>query len=104
MSRMVTPRGPPRKRLCGHRGQPARRAAMRRELHALAARAGEGSTFVFYFQGHGLKQKEKTFFACYDVNLKDTAGTAFDVDELFPVLDREWKGERLFLLGDCCHA
>ncbi|MCE9583965.1 MAG: caspase family protein [Planctomycetes bacterium] len=78
-------------------------AALRRELHALAGRAGEGSTFIFYFQGHGLTRKEKTFLACYDVNTKDLA-TAFDVDELFPILDKEWKGDRLLLLGDCCHA
>lgn len=78
-------------------------AAVRREFHALAGRAGAGSTFVFYFQGHGLTRKNKTYLACYDVDTKDLA-TAFDVDELFPVLDREWKGDRLLLLGDCCHA
>lgn len=78
-------------------------AAMRREFLALARRGGEGSTFVFYFQGHGLSRKEKTWLACYDVDLKDYA-TAFDVDEIFPVLDREWKGSRLLLVADCCHS
>lgn len=78
-------------------------AAMRRELHALAARAGAGSTVVFYFQGHGLSRKTKTWLACYDVDLKDFS-TAFDVDELFPIFDKEWKGERLLLIGDCCHS
>jgi hypothetical protein len=77
--------------------------AMRKELHALAGRAGEGSTFIFYFQGHGLSRKEKAWLACYDVNLKDYS-TAFDVDELFPVFDKEWKGDRLLLIGDCCHS
>lgn len=78
-------------------------AAMRRELRALAARAGEGSTFLFYFQGHGLSWKDKTWLACYDVDLKDFS-TAMDVDELFPIFDKEWKGERLLLVGDCCHS
>ncbi len=78
-------------------------AAMRAELRALAGRAGAGSTFIFYFQGHGLSRKDKTWLACYDVNLKDYA-TAFDVDELFPVLDKDWKGSRLLLIGDCCHS
>ena len=78
-------------------------AAMRKELHALAGRASEGSTFIFYFQGHGLSQKVKTYLACYDVDLKDYS-TAFDVDELFPIFDKEWKGERLLLVGDCCHS
>ncbi|KAF0244280.1 MAG: hypothetical protein FD180_2654 [Planctomycetota bacterium] len=78
-------------------------AAMRKELHALAGRAGEGSTFIFYFQGHGLSRKDKTWLACYDVDLKDYS-TAMDVDELFPIFDKEWKGERLLLIGDCCHS
>jgi hypothetical protein len=81
----------------------ATKAAMKRELEALAGRAAEGSTFVFYFQGHGLRRKEKMWLACYDVNVKDY-GTAFDVDELAPVFERSWKGTRLLLVGDCCHS
>lgn len=81
----------------------ATKAAMLRELAALAKRAGPGSTLVFYFQGHGLSRKTKTWLACYDVDLKDYA-TAVDVDELFPILDKDWKGDRLLLVGDCCHS
>ncbi len=78
-------------------------AAIRRELKAVAARAGEGSTLIFYFQGHGLRHKERTWLACYDVKVGDPA-TAFEVAEIFPILDGGWKGERLVLIGDCCHS
>lgn len=78
--------------------------AVRRELRALAARAGAGSTLIFYFQGHGLQKDHKTYLACYDVDTNAVERTAFAVDELAALLGAEFKGERLLLLGDCCHS
>jgi Caspase domain/RNA binding activity-knot of a chromodomain len=69
--------------------------AMRDSLSSLAARAGPGSTLIFYFQGHGSRK----VFCCYDV-----AKEAFHTEEIFPILDKAWKGERLFLIGDCCSS
>lgn len=81
----------------------ATRDAMRRELRALASRAGEGSTLVFYFQGHGDKQDGKAYLMCYDVT-EDVPNTAFAVSEIAPILDECFKGDRVILLGDCCHS
>ncbi len=78
-------------------------AAIRKELRAIATRAGEGSTLVFSFQGHGGKQKGKTYLMCYDVG-DDVPKTAFAVSEIATILDECWKGERLILIGDCCHS
>lgn len=78
-------------------------AAMRKELRALATRAGEGSTLIFSFQGHGGKHGGKTFLMNYDVK-DDVEQTAFGVHEIGPLLDECFRGERLLLLGDCCHS
>jgi hypothetical protein len=73
----------------------ATHAAICSSLSALAARAGVGSTLIFYFQGHGGRK----VFCCYDV-----AQNAFHAEEIFPILDKAWKGARLFLIGDCCSS
>jgi Caspase domain/RNA binding activity-knot of a chromodomain len=73
----------------------ATHAAMCNSLSSLAARAGPGSTLIFYFQGHGGRK----VFCCYDV-----AQNAFHAEEIFPILDKAWKGDRLLLLGDCCSS
>jgi hypothetical protein len=77
--------------------------AIRRELRAIAARAGEGSTLVLSFQGHGGREKGETYFMCYDAK-PDSWANAFKLSELPAILDERWKGERLILLGDLCHS
>jgi hypothetical protein len=78
-------------------------AAMRSELRAIAGKAGPGSTLVFSFQGHGDRSHGRTILCCHDVDTNDMEKTGFAVDEIAPALDG-WKGERLILLGDCCHS
>ncbi len=73
-------------------------AGMRDSLRALAGRAGPGSTLVFYFQGHGGRNR----LSCYDTDKDRRKQTEFRVDEIIPILDPVWRGDRLFLIGDCC--
>jgi hypothetical protein len=79
-------------------------AAIREQLAATAEKAGPGSTFIFYFQGHGDRQNRRTILANYDVDTNDMEKTGLTVDEVGDILDKRWKGERLLLLGDCCHS
>lgn len=78
-------------------------AAIRSGIRALAARAGEGSTLVLAFQGHGGREAGDTWFMPYDVG-EDVTRTAFAFSEIGPILESCWKGERLVLVGDCCHS
>lgn len=78
----------------------ATRTAIRKELKALASRAGPGSTLIFYVQGHGSRKS----FLCYDFDAARPAETAFQVDEIVPLIDPAWQGERLLLIGDCCSS
>src|ERR1700686_3951259 len=78
----------------------ATHAAMRNALGSLAARAGAGSTLIFYFQGPGARK----LLCCYDTDQKNPDQTEFHAEENFPILDPTWKGNRLFLIGDCCSS
>ncbi len=78
----------------------ATRAAIQTALAALATRAGEGSTLVLYLQGHGARK----VFCSYDSDPENPTQTQLNVDEIYPILDRTWKGERLFLIGDFCSS
>lgn len=78
----------------------ATHAAICDSLGSLAARAGVGSTLIFYFQGHGGRK----LFCCYDTDAKNPDQTELHAEELFPIIDKAWKGDRLFLIGDCCSS
>lgn len=78
----------------------ATHAAICRALSLLAARAGPKSTLVFYFQGHGSRKR----FCCYDTDTKKPDETELQAEEIFPILEKSWKGDRLFLIGDCCSS
>jgi hypothetical protein len=74
--------------------------AICKALATISARAGPGSTLVFYFQGHGGRQS----FCCYDFDAKNAETSALHVDEIFSILTNSWRGDRLVLLGDCCNS
>src|ERR1700730_16312310 len=59
----------------------ATHAAICNSLGALAARAGAGSTLIFYFQGHGSRKR----LCCYDTDAKDPDNTELHAEELFPI-------------------
>lgn len=75
----------------------ATHAAMRQALLTLAARSAPGDTLFFSFQGHGSRQILYT----YDYDPAHEDDTVFHMEEIFPLL-KGWKGDRLFLIGDCC--
>ena len=78
----------------------ATHAAIINALASLAARAGEGSTIIFYFQGHGGRK----LFCCYDTDAKNPEQTELQAEEVFVTLNKAWKGNRLLILGDCCSS
>ena len=92
--------GVPGKNVVFLKDSAATHAAMRDGLAALAARAGAGpdDTLIFAFQGHGSRK----LLYCYDYDTARPDETVFHMDEIFPILDKSWKGQRLILIGDCC--
>jgi hypothetical protein len=78
--------------------------AIRAAVDGLAAKAGPGSTLLFYFAGHGLQSGGRTYLANYDVDSGRMAATGFGVTELADRLASRWRGERALLMADCCHS
>jgi hypothetical protein len=76
----------------------ATHAGMRKTLMALAAKSSPEDTLVFCFQGHGGRE----VLYCYDYDDKHPDETVFHMNEIYPILEKSWKGNRLFLIGDCC--
>jgi hypothetical protein len=82
----------------------ATQAAIVRELDRVAERAGEGSTLLFYFAGHGTQEDGQTVLCNYDIDTDRGKATGITVSRIGQILRRSWKGERLILLADCCHS
>jgi hypothetical protein len=78
----------------------ATHAAICNTLTSLATRAGTGSTMIFYFQGHGGRK----LFCCYDTDSKNPDQTELHAEEIYSILSKSWKGDRLLVLGDCCNS
>lgn len=78
--------------------------AMRSALTALATKAGPGSTFLFYFAGHGVRDEGEYYLANYEMDPDESAQTGFAIEELASILEAHWQGDRLLLMADCCHS
>jgi hypothetical protein len=70
----------------------------------LATRAGEGSTLLFYFTGHGGASSGEIYLCDYDAK-PDCIGSSVNVEEIGNILrKKKWAGERLILMSDMCHS
>jgi hypothetical protein len=80
--------------------------AMRAEIAAMAKKAPEGSTFIFYFNGHGDRDWKtgRNYLVNYDLDPKNKAKTGFAVAELGDIIDANFRGGHVLLLGDCCYS
>ena len=83
----------------------ATREAILRELARLAAAAGEGSTFLFYYAGHGMQDDGgAVYFANYDADPARKKDTCLALKDVSRVLKESFKGSRLLLAADCCYS
>ncbi|MDF1564334.1 MAG: caspase family protein [Deltaproteobacteria bacterium] len=71
----------------------------------VARAAPAGSTFFFYYAGHGARDEAgATHFLAHDSKSADLAGTAIGVDAIESSLREAFAGERVVLMADCCHS
>lgn len=79
-------------------------AAVRREYRAQLDRTRKGDTLIFYFAGHGTRDRRTraTYFANYDAG--NDYASHWPVEEIFDVLEERFHGERAILMADCCHS
>ena len=74
------------------------------EFDKLLDRTQAGDLLVFYFCGHGSRDRAtgETWFANYDAGGKHD--NAWNVREIFTTIERKFHGRRALLLADCCHS
>ncbi len=79
--------------------------AMKQAVSDALKKAPEGSTFIFYYAGHGVKDKDNSiYFASYDISSKNYKKTGFNVSWLGDVIRDNFKGKLVWLLADCCYS
>jgi hypothetical protein len=98
--------GVPRENLVFLKDKAATAEAMRTEIAAVAKRAPAGSTFIFYFNGHGDRDWKtgRNYLVNYDLDPADMAKTGFAVAELSKLLEDNFRSGRVLLLGDSCYS
>jgi hypothetical protein len=76
-------------------------ANIHRRLSGTVAKAGPGSTFLFYYAGHGnLGAGGGVSFANYDSAPRRT----LQLSGVSALLRKRFKGARVLLMADCCHS
>jgi hypothetical protein len=79
-------------------------AKIREAVTRTARAAGDGSTLIVYYAGHGMPAGGGDYcFANYDFN-PGKKGTGWGLKELGDTLAREFKGRRVLLWADCCFS
>lgn len=79
--------------------------AMKSAVLDALEKAPEGSTFIFYYAGHGVKDEDsKIYFASYDITSGNYKKTGFDVSWLGDVIKNKFKGKLVWLMADCCYS
>ncbi|MBU2574752.1 MAG: caspase family protein [Elusimicrobia bacterium] len=85
------------------------RAATRDAVYAAvkekAAKAPAGSTFIFYYAGHGVNREGKgAFFAGYDIDRKKAEESGVSPEVIGGIIGQNFKGSKVILLADCCYS
>jgi hypothetical protein len=78
--------------------------AIRRALRDVAGRAKPGSTFLFYYAGHGSQGGGKVSFCNYDCGAGTPPKPTLALSEVADILKKHFKGGRVLLMADCCHS
>ncbi|GEM_PF-1015927 len=79
--------------------------AMKSAVLTAIDKAPEGSTFIFYYAGHGVKDNDsRIYFASYDITTGKYKSTGFDVSWLGDAVRDKFKGKLVWLLADCCYS
>ncbi|MEM7392684.1 MAG: caspase family protein, partial [Verrucomicrobiota bacterium] len=73
-------------------------------IQQIGRRATTGSTLIFYYAGHGGPGPRGIYFANYDAGTTGASPHGFLIHRLTDSLKKNFKGERVILLADCCHS
>jgi hypothetical protein len=73
-------------------------------FETISAKCSAGSTFIFYYAGHGIKKEKEYYFANYDIDCEHCKKTGFDLNYLSTDLLAMNKAGTIMLWADCCYS
>lgn len=79
-------------------------ASMKKGFETLSAKCTAGSTFIFYYAGHGIKKEKEFYFANYDIKCDQCRKTGFGLSYLSTDLLAMNKAGTIMLWADCCYS
>jgi hypothetical protein len=85
-------------------GKDATNANMLKATKEVAQRAAKDSTFIFYYAGHGYPGSKGIYFASFDAGADEQAPEGFLINDVASILKKNYKGERVLLMADCCYS
>jgi hypothetical protein len=93
-------RGVPADHISYLQDEQATQAHIEHAFHDLLARTAREDMLVVYFQGHGYwdQKSGQHYFACFDCDDHHT----WAVNAIFDFIEREFRGGKALLIGDCC--
>ena len=82
----------------------ATKAHINKEFDRLLERTQAGDLLVFYFCGHGSRDRKsgETWFANYDAGA--SRESSWNVREIFSTIEKRFHGRQALLMADCCHS
>lgn len=96
--------GVPADRIVYLQDRQATRRRIERDFVAQLSRSQPGDLLIFYFAGHGSRDKEthQTYFVNYDGGEKWES--LWPVRSIFRAVERHFRGDRVLMMADCCHS
>jgi hypothetical protein len=80
----------------------ARESAVSAALTKTATRAPRGSTLLFYYAGHGARDRTgRPYFVAHDTTGQKNA---LFIDRIATAIDASFHGKRVVLMADCCYS
>jgi hypothetical protein len=93
--------GVPKEQVTFIKGKDAILANVKKAFSALLKKTKKGDFLIIFFDGHGVAPRGKGRFALY--NARGRTGY-WDVTDVFKDVEKQFKGDHILMMADCCHA
>lgn len=99
-------RGVPKNNMIYLQDKKATLANINKEFETLLKKSDTGSTFFFYYAGHGQHSKDgkKTYFLNYDCKTSDSEKYCLSLSTIEEMIRKYFKGKLVILTADCCYS
>lgn len=94
--------GVPKKQTIFLTEEDATLANIQKEFAALLKKTKKGDFLIVYFDGHGTHKGGKGRLAPWDAG--DGNGNQWKVTNIFKRIEKDFRGDQVLMIADCCHS